>query len=287
METYEFSIHFTMNTLHITPVHVRQEQLRPLIAAHRHSNVSYEIHYTERGHGAVNIDGQSFDVFPNRLYVTGPGVVHAQYSDKDDPVVEYCLYLNCRQLVRSPDDFLSLFADTPFWMGEDDGQISALLKQLIDENRRPQPDATAMSEALLRLIVIRLTRLYRSDPPPAARPASAPALTRDGLMPILEDAFFYRYATLTLQELSQLLSLSPRQTQRLLRASFGKTFSQKLAEARMSAASQLLKTTVLSITEISGRVGFSSVEHFSGAFRRFMGCSPREHRRQLNSPEPR
>lgn len=282
METYEFSMSFAMNTLHITPVHVRLEQLRPFIAAHRHSNVSYEIHYTERGRGTVSIDDQVYDVFPGRLYVTGPGVVHAQHSDENDPVVEYCLYLNCRQFVRSPSDSLALFVDTPLWMGVDDGQVFALLKRLVEENRHPQPDAAAMSEALLRLIVIHLTRLYRSGLSPSDKPAPTPALTRDGLMPILEDAFFYRHATLTLQELSRLLNLSPRQTQRLLRASFGKTFSQKLTEARMSAASQLLKSTELSVTEIGSRVGFSSVEHFSSAFRRFMGCSPREHRRRLN-----
>ena len=282
METYEFSMSFTMNTLHITPVHVRLEQLRPFIAAHRHSNVSYEIHCTARGHGTVSIDDQVYDVFPGRLYVTGPGVVHAQHSHRDDPVVEYCLYLNCRRFVRTPSDALALFADTPFWMGVDDGQVFALLKRLIEENRRPQPYTTAMSEAILRLIVIHLTRLYRTGLSPSVKPSSTPALTRDGLMPVIEDAFFYRHATLTLQELARLLSLSTRQTERLLRASFGKTFSQKLTEARMAAASQLLKNTSLSITEIGSRVGFSSVEHFSSAFRRFMGCSPREHRRRLN-----
>ena len=57
-------------------------------------------------------------------------------------------------------------------------------------------------------------------------------------MPIIEDAFFYRYQTLTLTELAGLLNLSVRQTQRLLVSNFGKTFSQKLTDARMAAACQ-------------------------------------------------
>ena len=278
METYEFSWSFEMGSLQITPVHVRIEQLRPIIAAHRHSNVSYEIHYTERGRGTVTVDGQNYEVFPGLLYVTGPGVVHAQMSDPGDPVVEYCLYLNCRQYVRSASDPLALFVNTPFWMGVDNGHFYALLRQLVDENRDPQPDATQMSEALLRQAVIHLTRLYRSGSESAARPLSAPALTRDGLMPVLEDAFYYRYATLTLGELSRLLNLSVRQTQRLLQESFGKTFSQKLTEARMAAASQLLSNTALSVTQIAERVGYSSIEHFSSAFRRSVGVSPRRYR---------
>ena len=98
-------------------------------------------------------------------------------------------------------------------------------------------------------------------------------------MPVIEDAFYYRYATLTLPELARLLNLSVRQTQRLLQANFGKTFSQKLTEARMAAACQHLENSALCITDIAERVGFSSIEHFSTAFRRSMGLSPRQYRR--------
>ncbi len=267
-----------MGPLQVSPVHMRIEQLRPIIAAHSHSNVSYEIHYTEQGRGTVTVGGQTYDVFPGRLYVTGPGVVHAQFSDLRDPVVEYCLYLNCRQFVRASSDPLTLFVNTHFWMGADNGLVFALLRQLVEENRTPQPDARQMSETLLRQVVIQLTRLYRSALAPEPGPMSVPALTRDGLMPVIEDAFYYRYATLTLPELARLLNFSVRQTQRLLQANFGKTFSKKLTEARMAAACQHLENSGLSVTEIAERVGFSSIEHFSNAFRRSMGLSPRQYR---------
>ena len=77
-----------------------------------------------------------------------------------------------------------------------------------------------------------------------------------------------------------LLSLSVRQTQRLLLSYFGKTFSQKLTEARMAAAYQFLENTRLSVTEIAGLLGFSSIEHFSAAFHRNAGCSPRAWRKE-------
>ena len=75
------------------------------------------------------------------------------------------------------------------------------------------------------------------------------------------------------------MNLSERQTQRLLQQNFGKTFSQKLTDARMAAAAQLLEGTDLSVTQIAERSGYSSIEHFSTAFRRRMGCSPREYRK--------
>ena len=285
METYEFSNTFEIDALVIAPVHVRIEQLRPIIAAHRHSNVSYEIHYTERGRGTVTVDSREYDVSPGTLYITGPGILHAQHSGEFDPITEYCLYLNCRRVPKASEAAVSRFADTLFWMGEDNGRIFPLLKQLAEENRHVQSDTWAMSETILRQIIIQLGRMYRSgdaQPQPNSR---APALTLAGLMPIIEDAFFYRYRSLTLQELAGLLNLSVRQTQRLLQSRFGKTFSQKLTEARMAAAFQFLTNTDLSITQIGERLGFSSIEHFSAAFRRFAGCAPSRYRR-AHKPAP-
>lgn len=280
METYEFSSVFDLGGLQVAPVHVRIEQLRPIIAAHTHSNTSYEIHYARQGQGTVTIDGVSRPVEADTLYITGPGVVHAQVSGRDTPIVEYCLYLNCRRMSARRDDPFALFAETTFWMGRDEGRLLPLLDRLIQENRRMLPGAAEMSETILKQIIILLTRMYRADADSAPSPSPAPLLTRAGFLPIIEDAFFYRYRTLTLSDLSGLLNLSARQTQRLLRQNFGKTFSQKLTEARMAAASQYLLNTSLTVTEISERTGFSSIEHFSAAFRRFNGVSPRAYRKK-------
>ena len=283
METYEFSFGFELGCLHVAPVHVRIERLPAVIAAHRHSNASYELHYTRGGRGAVTIDGVTRSVLPDTLYVTGPGVEHAQRSDAGDPITEFCLYLNCEALPRAQEDPFAGFARTHFWMGEDGGRVFPLLQALIEECRAPQPGHREMAEALLRQIIIRLMRMYRQEKGTAGTISKAPSLTRAGLMPVLEDAFFYRYQTLTLDELAGLMNLSVRQTQRLLRANFGKTFSQKLTEARMAAASQFLANTDLSVTEISERLGYSSIEHFSASFRRSMGVSPRQYRGQTQA----
>ena len=278
METYEFSHSFELGSMLVSPVYVRIEQLRPIIAAHRHANTSYEIHYTERGQGAVTIDGVTRSIGPGTLYITGPGVLHTQRSDLASPIVEYCLYLNCQLSPHAEPDGFKQFLDTIFWMGNDTLGVFPLLHRLIEENRAPQPGVREMSDCLLKQIIILLVRMYRRDAVPAQTDGHAPLLTRAGLMPIIEDAFFYRYRTLTLGSLASLLNLSVRQTQRLLQRNFGKTFTQKLNEARMSAAIQFLINSENTITGISDELGFSSIEHFSAAFKRFVGCSPRQYR---------
>ena len=282
LETYAFSNSFELGSLQVEPVHVRIEELRPFTAAQAGSNTSYEIHYTVRGRGGVTIDGQRYPLEAGTLYITGPGVIQAQTSDRSAPVTEYCLCLHCRQspsFQQNPADCFALFAETTFWIGQDDGRLFPLLRQLIEENRQPQPGTAEMSETILKQIIITLTRLCFRPQPEKDLPVSMPAMTHTKLMPVIEDAFFHRYQTLTLEELAEILHLSVRQTQRILRRSFGKTFSQKLNEARMTAAARFLLNTGLSVTEIGDRTGFSSIEHFSSSFKRFTGFSPTQSRK--------
>ena len=280
MENYRFTHNFVMGGLQISPVHIRLEQHPPVLAAHRHSNSSYEIHYAYQGEGTATIGGITYPVKPGTLYVTGLGIEHAQRCDPERPIVEYCLYINCRRTPQAGQGPLALFADTAFWMGEDDGSIFPLLQQLIEEHRSPQPDTVELLEALVRQVLVKLTRLYRRRAVPMPDERSAQALTRAETMFVLEEAFLFHYRTLTLSGLAGLLNLSMRQTQRLLQTNFGMTFSQKLADARMAAACQFLTGTDMSITEISERTGFSSIEHFSAAFHRIKGSAPRKYRQE-------
>ena len=96
---------------------------------------------------------------------------------------------------------------------------------------------------------------------------------------IIEEYFLYEYQDLTLEKLSSRLGLSHRQTERLLQKHYGMTFLQKKFEAKMSAALILLQDPSNSITEISVQLGYSSVEHFSAAFRKYYGISASEWRK--------
>ncbi len=98
---------------------------------------------------------------------------------------------------------------------------------------------------------------------------------------IIEDYFLYHYQQLSLEELADKLGLGTRQTERLLLKHYGKTFLQKKTEAKMSAASQLLTDTTQSITSIAEDLGYSSIEHFSSAFKKYYQKSPRQYRKDL------
>lgn len=280
MESYDLLQNFNIGSLSVTPVHVRIELLSPVIAAHRHSHTSYEIHYTAKGKGTAIIEGERYPIYENILYVTGPDVEHAQMSDPADPILEYCLYLNCRSgRGKNLDSSMNLFLDTKFWFGEDTEGVFQILCRLMEEQRDPHPDSGEMSEALIRQIMILLTRIYRKGSILPEKKEKRSARSEAKMYPEIEDAFFYGHQTIELDDLAQMLHLSHRQTQRFLQEHYGMTFSQKRAEARMAAAAQMLVNTDMTISEIAEKVGFSSGEHFSNAFRRQFHTAPSFYRK--------
>ena len=132
-------------------------------------------------------------------------------------------------------------------------------------------------EALLRQLLVKLVRNYEKSGRPRAQDLSAAA---DKTAVIIEEYFLYQYRNLSLEELAGKLGLGARQTERLLKRQYGKTFLQKKAEARMSAAAILLSDPSRSITSVAEDLGYSSIEHFSSAFRSYYHISPRQYRKE-------
>ena len=96
----------------------------------------------------------------------------------------------------------------------------------------------------------------------------------------MEESFLYDYETITLESLAKRLGLGIRQTERFLKDYYGKTFTQKKTEARMSMAKIFLNDKELSISEIAKRLNYSSAEHFAYAFKRYYGISASAYRKQ-------
>ena len=76
---------------------------------------------------------------------------------------------------------------------------------------------------------------------------------------------------------ADILGLSVRTLQRRLSMS-GLNYSQIVARARYQAATRLLKEGDISITEVAMELSYSDAAHFTRAFKRWSGVTPREYR---------
>ena len=64
------------------------------------------------------------------------------------------------------------------------------------------------------------------------------------------------------------------------KAVYGKPIHAFQREYKMQAATKLLISTSLSITEIAGRLGYENPNKFSTSFKEIIGQSPSEYRKQ-------
>jgi transcriptional regulator GlxA family with amidase domain len=77
------------------------------------------------------------------------------------------------------------------------------------------------------------------------------------------------------------LGCTPRQLQRRFKADLGLSPSQAYMTMRLKAASRLLRQTDVPVEFVGHAVGFLNSSHFSRAFRRHVGHSPRHFRSHL------
>lgn len=85
----------------------------------------------------------------------------------------------------------------------------------------------------------------------------------------------------TISDSADLVGMSERTLQRRL-AQDGTSFNELLDQVRFDTAKQLLQNNSISVTDISGELGYTDSANFTRAFRRWAGVSPRKHRQSLS-----
>ncbi len=116
------------------------------------------------------------------------------------------------------------------------------------------------------------------DPDAEAR---SPGLINDRRLARVVDYMSSRLSEpMTLADLAAEAGISVHHFVRLFRRQTGLTPYAYLARLRMEAATRLLKTTDLPVSELARLCGFSSPSAFAAAFARYSGVSPRVYRRE-------
>lgn len=84
--------------------------------------------------------------------------------------------------------------------------------------------------------------------------------------------------TITLEDLSESLLLSPSHVSKVIKKTTGMNFSEILNNFRINKAMELLRKESLSIKEVTYRVGYNSQHYFSRIFKKETGFSPSDFR---------
>jgi len=139
---------------------------------------------------------------------------------------------------------------------------------------------THMLEGLFLHILRCITNPRKSNEPVSIYSYKTAALNNDSIIATNIEEFMGG-ADCTLEALANYLKMSPRNVQRILKKTYNKSFTEKLAEIRLTSAIDLMTNSSLSLREIAERSNYNKYDSFRKAFAQKYGISPAKYREKL------
>ena len=229
----------------------------------RHNYKCCTIEYVVSGRGFLEINGKQFRCCPGDIYFLTPGSHHRYWPERSDPWHKLFFMVE-GSLVSELMEFYNLcdcyhISQVPQMRG----YFDAMLELGYDE------EANRRSAMLFHEF---LEQAGKSVEQPYGEYSMKLQKLKKALDGPIEERF-------CLEEFAAANGVSAAHLVRLFRQEFGIPPGQYRMKLRLDAASQLLRYSDLSIKEISARLGFADQYTFSGCFKRHLGFSPSEYRK--------
>ncbi len=158
--------------------------------------------------------------------------------------------------------------------GERDEVIAGMGRTLLEYVKAPGGNARAFMEAASVALAVRLLERFGTDDKLSRRTLTAAQIARvDEYLAAQVDK------PTSLQELAQIVDLSPQGFHRAFKAATGLPPLRYSQQLRMRRARDLVEGTSTPIGEIATAVGFSDLAHFTNTFRKHWGVAPTRLRR--------
>lgn len=239
-----------------------------VFGSHWHEHI--EMHYILQGGAVFHIDQERYEVQAGDLIIANRNELHAGYST----AVPYdaCLLIFdpsdlSRELGEKSRRFQSLIRG--------DNHVRELFGRIFAEWEQEQEGHRPLCRALVTELLVYLCRRYEAERMPAKDMVKR-RRDLERLRPAL-DYIEQNYAErISVNQLAQLLCLSPDRLGHLFRDGVGQAPLQYINEIRLRKAMNLLQTEEYTVTEVAQAVGFFDYNHFGRLFRRRYGCTPNQ-----------
>ncbi len=156
-------------------------------------------------------------------------------------------------------------------------EIAPILGELAHVAARCAPDDRHLLDADLRRLLGVLIRSRPSASEPAAPVADA--ARREQIRPVLSYLERHCRERVTLEDVAEVVHLSPSRVRHLFREVSGVGFKEYATRVRLAEAKHLLLATDLSVAEVAESVGYTNLRQFYAVFQRYYGLLPGAYRR--------
>lgn len=238
--------------------------------AHIHKHI--EMVYMKKGQVRVFINAEEHILSSGELLVVFPNQIH-RYEDIERGAI-YDLFivspdlipdLSARLLTEEPQD--------PIIKGVDGcSRIVSLISALSEEKNFPQQSKDLLLKGYLLALMTELFEHFTLKSVNVEESRAIRLIVKFCSKNYKDD--------ISLSSLENGLHLSKYYISHLFSEKLGISFSDYVNHLRVSESCRLLRTTDMSVTEISYAIGYGTPRTFNRAFIKQIGCSPSEYRKK-------
>lgn len=182
-------------------------------------------------------------------------------------------FLNCLNDHVAHNNFLIFHSQTS-------ERLRIFMSEFMCEWYSPSLVASDIMNSLLTLILSELINVYKKD---ISHQENSP---QDNLVIAILHYIERNYAKCSLTDTALFFNLNANYLSNLLKKHTGYSYRELVVHQKINTAKQLLKTTSLSIVEISNKIGYQNVSFFYEKFQAQVGCLPGDYRRQQQASNP-
>ncbi|OCT12369.1 AraC family transcriptional regulator [Paenibacillus pectinilyticus] len=250
----------------------------------------WEFLYVDRGEVEVQADDNRYLLKQGSIIFHKPNEFHSFYATKGKAPNLIVMTFDCHSKA------MQFFENKLLYLEDEERN---LLAQIVREGQQAfefpfghplvrRPDAPVGSEQMLQsYLEILLLRLLRKSSSGEADTSLSTGAKEKSVHDLTTKVIAYMVenidAQLTLNDISQLFCVGKSQLKDLFKKHTRYTVMEYFAKLKIDQAKVLIREEDYNFTEISRRLGFSSVHYFSKAFKKATLMSPSEYARTVKS----
>lgn len=234
----------------------------------------FEFTYVDTGELETEVDGVLYHLKEKDIMIYGPGQFHTQYTDSEHSASYITVLFDMQNLTPVEQEiWYDALINRVFHY---DQKINALIKAFVRESTTGIPYMNSLMLCLLTEIVIRLLQGTYASP----MNQTASTVHQSAMDELFERIIAYIdeniYDPLTIPEICEHFSLSRSALQLLFKNSVDQSPKKYINDKKLERSCQMLLENRYTISEISLRLGYSSIHYFSKSFNLKYHMSPSE-----------
>ena len=232
------------------------------VPQHSHS-LTYQIQYIISGQADITIDNNTFRVSAGDIVFIKRGM-HHNYNVLSDEAMSTLEV----EFISNDESTCSFLAAINPYLKDTNGFIESLMRRIVREGQAKKYYFTEMANALLTVCLIGMFRF--SEGPERTKLMEA-IYENTSTSKVIIAATEYIYQNLnkniTISDLAKGCGYNKDYLYRTIKKEKGVSAIQYINNIRYEEACKMIATTELSISEISWKLGFDSIQYFSRFFK--------------------